>query len=58
MATYVTLEANSEEELDLKIYGYMTRYHPLGYDTRVDRKRYNEDTKKYEADISRLSSCD
>ena len=58
MATYVTIEADSEEELQLKIDWYMTRYHPLGYDTRVDRQLYNEETQKYEAHISRLSSCD
>jgi len=58
MATRVVLEADSQEELDIQIDWYMTRYHPLGYDTRVDRQQYNEETQKYEAHISRLSSCD
>lgn len=51
-----TIEANTQEELQIKINHYMTDYHPTGYGTTV-RERY-ENGNKFYAVISRSGSCD
>lgn len=52
------LRADSKEQLDEKVESYLQRYHPLGYDTRVDRTSNNPDTGEWIAVMSRWSSCD
>lgn len=53
-----TLVATTKEDLDEQIEWYLTRYHPLGYDTRVTRTTHNPETNKYTAVMSRWDSCD
>jgi hypothetical protein len=55
----VELTADELNTLKLKIEHYWVMFHPLGYDTRLDKPAYyDKDRKLWVAKISRLESCD
>ena len=55
----VELTADELNTLKLKIEHYWVMFHPLGYDTRLDKPAYYDPTRKrWVAEISRLESCD
>ena len=55
----VELTADEMDTLAHKVEHYWTMFHPLGYDTRLDKPAYyDKDRKLWVAEISRLESCD
>jgi hypothetical protein len=55
----VELTAVDLETLKRKMEHYWTMFHPLGYDTRLDRPAYYDESRKlFVAQITRLESCD
>lgn len=53
---YITLVAETKEELNMEIKKYFTEYPPAGYGTSITR--YWEEDNMYYAHIQRGASCD
>lgn len=54
---HVTLEAETEQEIDEKINNYFRSFHPAGYGTHLRTKGQNEQGK-WIAVLNRARSCD
>ena len=55
----VELTADEMDTLARKVEHYWHMFHPLGYNTSLDRPAYyDEDRKLWVAKVSRFESCD
>lgn len=55
----IELTADDRNALERKVEHYWMMFHPLGYNTSLDRPAYYDTERKlWVAKISRLESCD